>query len=54
MEKEIYGKLYKEVPINKIIINGKEIHGNVISAEDASDGNIRVTIITESEEENKK
>jgi hypothetical protein len=54
MEKEIDGKLYKEVPIKKIIINGKEIHSNVISAEDASDGNIRVTLITEPKEENKK
>jgi len=52
MEKEIDGTMYKSMPINKMIINGKEIQGNVISAEDASDGNITVTIITEPQKEN--
>ena len=54
MEKVIDGKLYKDISVAKMIINGKEIDGNVISAEDASDENITVTIITEPEEENKK
>lgn len=54
MEKEIDGKVYKDVPVVKMIINGKEIYGNVISAEDASDDTITATIITEPEEENKK
>lgn len=54
MEKEIDGSLYKDIPVGKMIINGKEIQGNVISAEDASDGTITATIITESKEENKK
>ena len=54
MEKEIDGKLYKNMPINKMVVNGKEIYSNVISAEDASHGNITVTIIAEPKEENKK
>jgi hypothetical protein len=54
MEKEIDGKLYKNMSIDKMIINGKEIHGNIISAEDASDGKIKLTIIAEPKEENKK
>jgi len=54
MEKEIDGKLYKNMPINKMIINGKEVHGNIISAEDASDGKIKLTIIAEPEEVNKR
>ncbi|MBU3160085.1 hypothetical protein KPL37_10000 [Clostridium frigoris] len=54
MEKEIDGKVYKDIPVVKMIVNGKEIQGNVISAEDASDESISLTIITEPEEENKK
>jgi hypothetical protein len=54
MEREIDGKIYKNIPINKIIINGKEIIGNVISAEDASEGDITATIVAEPQEENKK
>lgn len=54
MEREIDGKIYKNIPINKMIINGKEIVGNVISAEDASEGDITATIVAEPQEENKK
>lgn len=54
MDKVIDGKVYKDIPVSKMIINGKETYGNVISAEDASDDNITVTIITEPKEENKK
>jgi hypothetical protein len=54
MDKEIDGKVYKEIPVVKMIINGKEIDGNVIPSEDASDGNITATIMTEPKEENEK
>jgi len=50
MDKEIDGKIYKDIPINKMIINGKKVNGNVISAEDVSDGDLTVTIITEPKE----
>lgn len=54
MEKIINGKTYKEVPINKIVINGQEINGHTISAEDtAKGGEIRVTIFTENSSETK-
>lgn len=54
MEREIDGKVYKNIPITKMIVNGKEVIGNVISAEDASEGDITATIVAEPEEENKK
>lgn len=50
MDKEIEGKKYKDIPIDKMIVNGKEVSGNVISAEDASGGDLTVTIITEPKE----
>jgi len=54
MGKIIDGKTYKEVPINKIVINGQEIKGHTISAEDTAKGDeIRVTIFTENSDKNK-
>jgi hypothetical protein len=54
MEKIIDGKTYKEVPINKMIINGKKIEGDVIPAEDTDNGgNMAVTIYTDNPEEKK-
>ncbi|WP_155268559.1 hypothetical protein [Clostridium beijerinckii] len=54
MEKVIDGKSYKEVKINKIIVNGKEISGSIIPAEDATEDNdMTVTIFTENANEEK-
>ena len=50
MDKEIDGKVYKDIPVAKLKINGKEVNGNIISAEDVSDWNLTVTIITEPKE----
>lgn len=50
MDKEIDGKIYKDIPIDKMIVNGKKIDGNIISAEDVADGNLTVTIITKPKE----
>ena len=50
MEMEIEGKVYKDIPVVKMIVNGKEINGNVISAEDASNDPIIANIITEAKE----
>jgi len=48
MEKIIDGQVYKEVKINKLVINGKEKNGCIISAdENNGDDEINVTIITE-------
>lgn len=39
---------YKEVKINKLIINGKEQEGNIITAEDTKDKQeLNVTVFTE-------
>lgn len=55
MEKIIDGKTYKEVPIKKMIVNGKEINGNVIKAEyNTKDGEIRVGIVVDNTTKNKK
>lgn len=48
MEKIIDGKTYKEVPINKVVINGQEKKGHTIPAEDTTQsGEMTVTIFTE-------
>jgi len=53
MEKVIDGKIYKEVKISKIIVNGREIQGSTIRTEDtAENGDTTVNIITEDDNEN--
>lgn len=53
MEKVINGRNYKEVKISKIIVNGKEIEGAVIPAEETVGKNTTtVNIITEDDNEN--
>ncbi|MDR3594084.1 hypothetical protein [Clostridium sp.] len=49
MEKVINGQVYKEVKIDKLIINGKEKSGCIISAEENNgEDELIVTIVTES------
>lgn len=44
-------KDYKEIKINKMLINGKEQEGNVISAEDTADKQeLNITVYTQSKE----
>lgn len=46
---EINNTKYKEIKINKMIINGKEQEGNIINAEDTKDGQeLNVTVYTQS------
>lgn len=53
MEKVINGRIYKEVKISKIIVNGREIEGSTIQAGDtAENGDTTVNIITEDDNEN--
>ncbi|MFL0197712.1 hypothetical protein ACJDU8_19385 [Clostridium sp. WILCCON 0269] len=52
MEKVINGKVYKQVKISKMVINGKEKEGSIISSEDTTSGNdTTVTIFTEDMDE---
>ncbi|WP_070001154.1 hypothetical protein [Cellulosilyticum sp. I15G10I2] len=45
---EIDGKTYQEVKIKKLVINGKEQHGQIISADAADNAQeISVTIYTQ-------
>ncbi|MEY8355921.1 hypothetical protein AALB39_21550 [Lachnospiraceae bacterium 54-53] len=45
---DLIGANYKEVKINKIIIDGKEQAGNIISAEDTKDKHeLSVAVFTE-------
>lgn len=54
MEKTINGKTYKEVKINKMIINGHEENGCVIPAEKTTgDNEMTVTIFTDNSDEEK-
>ena len=54
MEKIINGKVYKELKIKKLVINGQEKNGCIISAEENNgDNEIIVTIITENPEKKK-
>ncbi len=47
--KEINDTKYKEVEVNKMIINGKEQAGNIINAEDTKDRQeLNVTVYTRS------
>lgn len=47
--KEINDIKYKEVEVNKMIINGKEQAGNIINAEDTKDmQELNVTVYTRS------
>lgn len=47
--KEINDIKYKEVEVNKMIINGKEQAGNIINAEDTKDKQeLNVTVYTRS------
>ncbi|HBE85492.1 MAG TPA: hypothetical protein DDW53_08715 [Lachnoclostridium sp.] len=47
--KEINDIKYKEVEVNKMIINGKEQTGNIINAEDTKDRQeLNVTVYTRS------
>ncbi len=47
--KEINDIKYKEVEVNKMIINGKEQTGNIINAEDTKDmQELNVTVYTRS------
>lgn len=47
--KEINDIKYKEVEVNKMIINGKEQAGNIINAEDTKDRQeLNVTVYTRS------
>lgn len=53
MEKVINGQVYKEVKINKMVINGKEKDGCIISAEENNgEDELIVTIVTESLDKN--
>ncbi|WP_333887218.1 hypothetical protein [Clostridium sp.] len=54
MEKVINGKIYKQVKISKMVIDGKEKKGSIISSEDTAAGkDTTVTIFTEDiDEEN--
>lgn len=46
MDKKIDGKQYKEMKVNKIVINGKEKDGSVIDVEDIKNNSgATVTII---------
>ncbi|WP_077611673.1 hypothetical protein [Clostridium sp. Marseille-P2415] len=48
-QNEINDAKYKEIKINKMIINGKEQEGNIISAEDTKDKQeLNVTVYTQS------
>ncbi|MBW4848041.1 MAG: hypothetical protein KZY87_20995 [Lachnospiraceae bacterium] len=50
--KEINDIKYKEVEVNKMIINGKEQTGNIINAEDTKDmQELNVTVYTRSKTE---
>jgi hypothetical protein len=41
---------YKEIKINKMIVNGKEQEGNIINAEDTKDiQELNVTVYTQNE-----
>lgn len=51
MSREIDGKIYKDVPVGKVNVNGKEIEGNVIGAEHVNEGIMEVTIVSKDEEE---
>lgn len=52
MEKIINGKVYKQVKISKMVINGKEKKGSIISSEDTDAGkDTTVTIFTEDMDE---
>lgn len=51
MSKEIDGKIYNDIPVGKINVNGKEVKGSKISAKDVKDGVMEVTIIAEEKEE---
>jgi len=54
MSKIIADKAYKEVKINKMIINGQERNGCIIPAEETTEDNeMTVTIFTENPNENK-
>ena len=49
MEKIFNGQVYKEVKINKLVVNGKEKSGCIISAEENNgEDELIVTIVTES------
>lgn len=50
MKKIIDGKEYKEVKISKIIVNGKEIKGATIPAEETLGSSV-INIITEADDE---
>lgn len=50
MQKEIDGKVYKEIQITKIVVNGSNQESNVISADNANEGVISVTIVADQEE----
>jgi hypothetical protein len=48
MKKVIDGKEYKQLEVKKMVVNGKEISGNIISPENVSEsGEIRIGIIAD-------
>lgn len=55
MEKIIGGKTYKELKINKIVVNGQEKSGCIIPAEKTTgNSEMTVTIFTDNAEEIKE
>ncbi|MGL5152395.1 MAG: hypothetical protein ACRC7N_17700 [Clostridium sp.] len=46
MEKTIDGKVYKEIGVSKVVVNGEAQEGNVISSTKASEGQINITVVT--------
>lgn len=52
MEKKINGKIYKEIKISKMIINGKEVKDSTIQPQDTiENSSTTVNIITEDDDE---
>lgn len=55
MEKIIDGEVYKELKIKKLVVNGKEINGCIIPAEETSGvDELRVGIIIDNTDEKKE
>ncbi|MBU3131827.1 hypothetical protein KPL40_05125 [Clostridium gasigenes] len=50
MSKEINGQIYKDMPVGKMNVNGKEIQGSKIKSDDVTDGVMLVTIISKDDE----
>lgn len=50
MSKEIDGKIYNDILVGKINVNGEEIKGNEVQAKYVTDGVMLVTIIAEEED----